>query len=408
MMKPDRCATESPLVDEAGRVETATGGACVGEPLDRERERLVREGQALRNAQAKLEEALARMSGRYQWAPVPYIVLDPDGVIIDVNAASESVLALRRAELLGTSFEKLVLGEDGGVWLAQQRGLAAGRAESRFSLTLRRGDGVALAVDVAATRGVRAEGSGDIRMVLVEPAGRAAVHRDDALHAASALRESMAELRERRRLAEELHDDVGQTLSLASMRLAALQAEEGLEAGGPVSERMRELSAFIADARRKVSSLSFQLSPSVLYDVGLVAAAEWLGDDLRRSYGIEVSVEGADELADLDETARGVLFRALREFLINVARHAGTHIAQVRISRYAPAGQPAQAIVDVEDCGVGFDARRVEAGFGLLSVRERIGRLGGSVTIYTQLGDGTHVRIALPLALSAARCGSTA
>ena len=87
---------------------------------------------------------------------------------------------------------------------------------------------------------------------------------------------SLAEQQERRKLASDLHDDAGQLLSLASLKLRVL----GSEAGGESDARIREVEEILAEARRRISSLSFELSPPLLHDVGLVAAAQWLAEDL--------------------------------------------------------------------------------------------------------------------------------
>src|SRR5208337_3795659 len=97
---------------------------------------------------------------------------------------------------------------------------------------------------------------------------------------------SVVEKKERQKLASDLHDDVGQLLSLASLKVRAL----GDAGGDDADPRIRELAQILAETRQRVSSLSFQLSPPLLQDVGLVAAVSWLADDLKRSYGLVVRV----------------------------------------------------------------------------------------------------------------------
>jgi len=198
---------------------------------------------------------------------------------------------------------------------------------------------------------------------------------------------SLAEDRERRKLASDLHDDVGQLLSLASFKLRAVTDAVTDEHRGP----LEELWTLLGTTRRRVTSLSFQLSPPPLHDVGLVAAACWLAEDLEHSYGLSVSIEARDEL-ELPETARVTLFRALRELLINVKKHAGVDRARVRIWCEGP-----MVRVEVEDDGFGFDADARPVGFGLLGLRERLGQLGGSLTIEKKsAGVGSRVVPSVP------------
>jgi signal transduction histidine kinase len=129
----------------------------------------------------------------------------------------------------------------------------------------------------------------------------------------------------------------------------------------------------------------------VLHDVGLVAATDWLAEDLERSYGLAVEVSAKDELEDLDDASRVTLFRALRELLINVARHSGTRYARVHIER-----RGAMAEIAVEDHGVGFDPDAGVEGFGLASLGDRLEHLGGGVAIDSAPGRGTTVRVWAP------------
>lgn len=220
----------------------------------------------------------------------------------------------------------------------------------------------------------------------------------DALRAAAA-EAALAEQRERRALAADLHDDVGQLLSLASIELAA----QG-DAKTPEQRQalLDQAAALVADARERVASLSFELSPPILHDVGIVAAAQWLAEDLERRYGLAVRVDARDDgLTPLDEALRITLFRALRELLINVARHAGTADARVRI-RCEDDG----AEIEVEDAGVGFDPGAVNRGFGLRSVCDRVEHMGGSVRVVSSPGEGTRIRVRAPIGRARERGGS--
>jgi PAS domain S-box-containing protein len=206
---------------------------------------------------------------------------------------------------------------------------------------------------------------------------------------AAASASAAAEERERRRLASDLHDDVGQLLTLAGMKLGALRAA----VGGPALEaQLQDVGELVRQAHERTESLTFQLSPPILHDVGLAAAAHWLAEQMQRSYALRVRVESDDEPA-LDEESRTTLFRALRELLINVARHARVDEACVRIAQADGCVR-----VVVEDRGAGFDPELEPSGFGLLNVRERLSHMGGRLEIAVVAGDGTRVTLTAPLA----------
>jgi signal transduction histidine kinase len=202
----------------------------------------------------------------------------------------------------------------------------------------------------------------------------------------AAMAASLAEQRERRVLASDLHDDAGQLLTLASLKLRALAVSLGERSAAEV----RELEELLAETRRRVSTLSFELSPPLLHDVGLVAAAEWLVEKKQQRYGIAVRVAKSPEIV-LDEATRVTLFRALRELLVNVAKHAKSATAHVRIWHAEEVVR-----VSVEDSGIGFDPEARHEGYGLLALRDRVGQMGGSVAIESAIGRGTRIVVSVP------------
>ena len=217
--------------------------------------------------------------------------------------------------------------------------------------------------------------------------------RTDLEQARRGLREAaaqvaLAEERERRTLATGLHDHAGQLLSLASIKLSALQEQVGDSAWAGT---LREVADLLREGRESIASLSFELSPPLLYDLGFLAAAEWLAENLRDRYGLAAEIVHTGDVPELDEAARVTLFRSLRETLINVAKHAGTKRATVAVR-----GGPEGVTVAVEDHGFGFDPQAPMEGFGLGSVLERIESLGGRVVIDSAPGRGTRISIHVP------------
>jgi len=206
---------------------------------------------------------------------------------------------------------------------------------------------------------------------------------------------SSAEEEERRRLATDLHDHVGQTLAAAKMKLGALRSLADCDECRVLAGELGELlDRTIADTR----SLTFQLSPPLLHEMGFVAAAEWLVEQVREDHGLEVELEADDSSAGLDGALLGLLFRGLRELLLNVVKHAAA--GRVRASIAARNGS---LEVSVADDGRGFapDARNAgpgsTRGFGLFSIRERLAQLGGRLEIGSAPGGGGIVKMILPL-----------
>lgn len=207
---------------------------------------------------------------------------------------------------------------------------------------------------------------------------------------------SLVEERERRRIATNLHDRIGQTLAFARLKLGTL----GQAGRGDVVDEVRELiDQAIVDTR----SLTFELSPPVLYELGLGAAIEWLSRKIQEEHNIPARFHDDGLPKPLHEDFRIVLFQAVRELCVNIVKHAGASHAQILVRRDSDAIR-----VIVEDDGAGFDpaklASRREASrsFGLFNIRERIEFLGGKMKIHSEPGRGTRVTLIAPLKLEPA------
>jgi PAS domain S-box-containing protein len=195
---------------------------------------------------------------------------------------------------------------------------------------------------------------------------------------------------ERRELATLLHDDLGQRLVAVRLQLAALaRAHRGLD--------LAPVSAILDDAHQTVRSLSFQLSPPILHELGLVAALRWLAGEMQARYGLQVELAAGAEPPTMTNERRFLLFRSVRELLINVVKHAGTDRARVEVR-----GGEVDVEITVSDAGRGYlvepggAPREHSRSFGLFSVAERVDALGGRLTIDSEPGRGTRVRLRLP------------
>jgi two-component system CheB/CheR fusion protein len=188
----------------------------------------------------------------------------------------------------------------------------------------------------------------------------------------------VTEEQERRSLAEDLHDNLSQVLHVVKLKLSELRSE-AKNIGQ--SELFAEIEELLVRANQSARSLSYQLSPPVLHELGLVPALEWLGEEMGRLLRLDVKVTHGRHPIDMDERTRIVLFRSARELLVNVAKHAGVKQATLRIQR-----DGGNIVVTVEDRGIGFDPKiahdpKKSRGLGLFSIRERLEYLGGRMDI---------------------------
>jgi len=332
------------------------------------------------------------------------LMVDAAGRITFVNRAASEMFGYEREELLGLSVELLVP-------LPMRDVHATHRADYMTTPTLRqmgqgrqlrgqRKDGTELPIEVTLSAVMREGGPVIVAFVRDITERRAAEQRirayQDELQRMS-FDAAVTEERERRRLAIELHDHLGQTLALATIKLTSVRADLGGETRAAVDGTVELLEQAISDAR----ALIFELSPPILYDLGLKEALAWLAEDLEKRHGIKIEVSDDGAKMPLDDATKGVLFRAVRELLVNVLKHAKAPTAKVSLKR---AGD--DVLIDVEDNGAGFDPEapsqpRTDGGFGLLSVRSQLTRLGGLLKLQSAPGRGTLASLRVPLQTSA-------
>jgi PAS domain S-box-containing protein len=376
------CERRAPLRDQPMRLGADPGwdaaiSATAGlDPEDGEIHWILRDVTEQRRGERALRASDARSRAALELAFDGMLETDAEGRIVSANAALRRMFGYGPDDLEGRTMDVIGLSRDALAKIAE--------GSVRESVGVRR-DGSRFPIQISA-RGTRGEEESPIVSTTVRDLS---VQRglESRLRAATAAT-AMAEERERQRLAADLHDDIGQMLSLAGIKLGMLSS-----ASGPDARRLREeVAELVTRTHRRTESLMFQLSPPILRDMGLTAAVEWLAEDLGKSYGLRVHVEHDGEPA-LDEATRITAFRSLRELLINAARHAHTKDVAVKLAREGD-----HLGTSVEDRGVGFDWSSHTPGFGLASVRERVEALGGHFEVDSEVGGGTRVHFVLALA----------
>jgi PAS domain S-box-containing protein len=206
---------------------------------------------------------------------------------------------------------------------------------------------------------------------------------------------SLAEERLRRRIAAELHDHIAQNLAISKIKLESLTGD----AEPDLVKSLNEVNGLISQTIEATRSLTFEISPPVLYELGFEAAVNWLAKQTRKRFGLEVEFADDGKPKPLNTDIRVLLFQAVRELLVNIVKHARAKKAKVFICRIQKAIQ-----ITVEDNGVGFDVEAISAvkdpakgGFGLFNIRERLDQIGGSVIINARAGKGTRITLTAPV-----------
>jgi len=205
---------------------------------------------------------------------------------------------------------------------------------------------------------------------------------------------TQVEQRERRRLSSLLHDRLQQLLVAALLRLGAVR--HTVEDAKAI-ESLNVVRELLDQALDETRSLASELSPPVLYELGLAAGLNWLARDARQKYELPVDVEVADEAEPRDAASKALLFQALQELILNAVKHAQASRLKLALTSYGDD----QLRVTVQDDGRGFDVAQTGStqqgtGIGLFSIRERLDVMGGQLEIVSRPGAGTMASLVIP------------
>ena len=203
-----------------------------------------------------------------------------------------------------------------------------------------------------------------------------------------------AQEEERRSISRELHDEVGQSLGALLVDLGRLSTNLPQDSG-EIRERLEHMKSLAERTVGTVRDIALLLRPSMLDDLGLVAALEWQGREVSRRSEMEVAVESENVSDDLPDEYKICVYRLVQEALNNSVRHSQARNATVRVWSNAEG-----IAVEVKDDGRGFDPARTR-GLGILGMEERVRRLGGTLAVKSAPGQGTVVKAELPLPVAA-------
>ena len=210
-----------------------------------------------------------------------------------------------------------------------------------------------------------------------------------------ALELALSEERMRRQMATDVHDNMGQNLAIIKIKMDSFR-KTITEAS--VRRNVDEISSLLAETIERTRTLTFELSPPVLYELGFEAAVEWMVRHISKRDNLLYEFKDDRKPKPLEDNVKILLFQSVRELLVNIAKHSHAGKVMVAINR-----KDEEIQVHVADDGVGFDVLKVRdyerksSGFGLFSVNERISSIGGRFEIESKPGGGTKVLLSAPL-----------
>jgi len=368
----------------------------------------------------RAEEALRQSEERFRLLvegvqDYAILMLDPQGQIASWNTGAERLTGWSGPEVIGRHFSLLYTPADqesGRIERALQQAGAAGRYEEQGQRVRKSGQRFWADVVITALRNARGRlyGFAKITRDITERRqaeealreanttleAKVAQRTTELEHRARQLQKLTLELsqtedRERKRMAEILHDDLQQQLAATKFHLGVLNNR--LKHDPQQLALAAQLDQMLKEAVETCRSLSHDLSPAVLYQGDLAQTFEWLARQMQTRHGLQVRVDSRHEINVRSDAMRAFLYKAGQELLFNVVKHARVREAVIRLrcrGRYVG--------LSVTDRGRGFDPQGLKeaTGFGLFSIRERVDLLGGRMRIKSAAGKGSRFFIVLP------------
>jgi len=356
----------------------------------------------------QMEAALAESEERFRTivreAALGIAVIDMKGRLVECNPALQKMLGYAPEELSNMVFMQFSRPEDDRGHLRHFKELMKGKRRSiHIEKRFVRKDGQEgwWRQSISLVRNIAGEARFVISMNEDVTEQRMAdekikKYQDRLKSLASEL--SLVEERERREIATILHDHIGQILSLAKIKLEELQYSRLHKT---LSNSIMEVHHLIEKSIQYTRSLIYELSPPILYDVGFAETVEWLAEYMSQQHGLQIQVVNSHPEESLNNEKRILLFRAVRELIFNIIKHAKASLAKIYIN-----GDNGTLSIIVEDNGIGFPPEKLPSqvvaynefgGFGLFSIYERLTYLGGRMDIQSTPNQGTKVSMELPM-----------
>ena len=359
---------------------------------------LLNDLSAENNVKAQLERLKKSMRQVFELVPAATWITDGDEIVFANRACVELFGAQGREALVGRSMYSLLhVDSHRSVRHKIAQALATDRPLPMLKERIARLDGTMRDV-VIAVAGLPDHGQTAVQMIISDITEQARENAEVARsrHELRRLSASLVDAREeeRRRIARELHDELGQRLTALKMELSTLATHPQ---AGALGARITAMLDMVDETVASVRRIATDLRPLMLDDLGLNAAIEWLANGWARRMGIAVTLRLGKADPPVGEAASIALYRMVQEALTNIARHAHASAVHIEIRRHSN-----ELVLTVQDNGVGFPDPLTyqEGSHGLMGLRERAYMLGGELEIANATGGGGRISVRLPMLAS--------
>jgi PAS domain S-box-containing protein len=352
-----------------------------------------------KNAEEALSKSELKFSSAFYNSPLVMAISNlASGEFITVNDAVEATFGYRKEEVIGRSVVDL------GIYLFPENRmeilskLKDGHKIQRLEIEVRKKNGDIIEVEMSASL-MQLEDVPCMLSIIEDVSIKKQTERELQTYQ-NTLRSMAAELvsvedKEKRKIAEYLHDNLGQSLALARIKTGKLLIQPCDE---NLSSILKEIENDLADAINYTQSVIYELSPPILYELGLLEALKWKLDDFEKKHGIKSRLTCSDKFTKFKEDSKLILFRTITELLNNVAKHANASLVKLEIAE-----DPDKTIFTLSDNGSGFnqDLNKIdyskEQKFGLFSIKESLKKFDSNLEITSSPGKGSTITFFVPL-----------
>jgi PAS domain S-box-containing protein len=360
------------------------------------------QNEELREAQAEIERSRSRYADLYDYSPAGYLSLESSGKVRDVNLAGAGMLGFEKSQMISKPFRSFVAPEYRNSFSAHLLKVTREPGQHNLELKLVKADQTPFWVSLQSL----ITSDQEKPRLLIQSAF---MDISDQKRMEEALLQSERELRlfpsrllqaqeeERKRIAADVHDSLGSDLSVVKLKLEKVL--EGFNEQGRGKEVLTESIASVNRCIKEVGRIQAGLRPSVLDDLGLESAINWLCREFSQNYSLRVEKNIKLKEDQIPVSLKTVIFRTLQEALHNAARHsrADRSIVSLKVD-------DSMVHLKIEDRGQGFDYQKLglskkgaQRGIGLFSMKERVEDSGGSFHIESERGKGTTITVFWPL-----------
>ena len=347
------------------------------------------QNEELLRTQQEIEDVKTRYFDLYDLAPVGYCTINESGLILEANLTAASLLGIPRGELINSQISRFIFKEDQDIYYLHQKNAFEVNSPQVCELRMIKRDKTLFWVQLVSTSERGIDEKPLYRIVLSDLSLKVS---HAQLRNLSQHKEKLRE-DERKRIARELHDELGQLLTALKFDLLLLGND--YRENKELVERIEVLDHYISNTIMKtVQEISTKLRPAVLDKIGLKAAIEWLSEELKLRNSISSEIVTNFEESDISSACSTTLFRIIQESFTNMVRHAQASSVKVSLIK-----RKNNLELIIKDNGQGFNESIVNSSnsLGLLGMRERAISINGDLKIESHPGKGTSIKLSVPL-----------